>query len=199
MAKDCRPGGYVILNLGPTVRYSYDCEFHERGGAYAIEAISIGIVSQFGDTYYAVYDDFDTRAVANNKWLMKNVMKSIQHEQFVVSDFLGMPLVRDIYVTDPACKPRGVIAQEIVDFVKGTTPEWWNWYGAYDHVVLCQTFGTMMDLPDGFPLFSCDIKQLHKEKKYCEMPKQAAGLHNALADAKFNVVRYDFLSSIEKP
>ncbi len=182
--------------MKPTVRYDYDTEFHERGGAYAIEAISIGIVSEDGREYYAVYNDFDTRAVARNDWLMKNVMSSIEHEQFVVSDFDGMPMVRDIYITDKNCKPRAQIAQEIVDFVAGTEPEWWNWYGAYDHVVLCQTFGTMMDLPRGFPMFSCDLKQLHKDKGYPSMPRQPAGLHNALEDAKFNTVRYNYLRSL---
>lgn len=183
-------------DLGPTHKYFYDTEFHERGGSYAIEAISIGIKADDGREYYAVYNDFDTRAVARNDWLMKNVMKSIQHEQFIVADFDGAPMVRDIYVTDASCKPRGVISQEIQDFVKGTTPEWWNWYGAYDHVVLSQTFGTMMDLPSGFPLFSCDIKQLHKDKGYPVMPRQPRGLHNALADAEFNVVRYQYLKGL---
>lgn len=183
-------------SLGPRVRYYYDTEFHERGGRYAIEGISIGIIDEVGRTYYAVFDDFDTRAVAQNDWLMKNVMPSIEHEKFVVADHEGMPLVRDIYITDPACKPRGVIAQEIMDFVAGTEPEWWNWYGAYDHVVLCQIFGTMMDLPRGYPMFSCDIKQLHKDKGYPAMPKQPFGLHNALEDAKFNVVRYNYLRSL---
>ncbi len=186
----------MSVDLGPVCRYKYDTEFHERGGAHAIEAISIGIVSEDGREYYAVYDDFDTRAVAQNGWLMKNVMSSIQHDKFVIADFEGMPLVRDIYITDPACKPRAQIAAEIEEFVDGTTPEWWNWYGAYDHVVLCQTWGTMMDLPTGYPLWSEDIKKLHKDKGYPKMPRQPEGLHNALEDAKFNVVRYDYLRSL---
>lgn len=182
--------------MAPRIKYFYDTEFHERGGAHAIEAISIGIVSEEGREFYAVYDDFDTRAVAKNEWLMKNVMSSIQHEKFVVADFEGMPMTRDIYVTDPAKKSRHALAQAIMEFVDGTEPEWWNWYGAYDHVVLCQTFGTMMDLPRGFPMFSCDIKQLHRDKGYPGMPRQPDGLHNALEDAKWNVVRYNYLRGL---
>lgn len=179
-----------------TVKYFYDTEFHERGGAYAIEAISIGIVSEDGREFYRVYDDFDTRAVAQNHWLMKNVMSSIKHDKFVVADFEGMPLVRDIYITDPDCKPRAQIAQDIIDFVAGTEPEWWNWYGAYDHVVLYQTFGTMMDKPHDFPMFSCDIKQLHRDKGYPAMPRQPNGLHNALEDARWNIIRYNYLKAL---
>jgi hypothetical protein len=182
--------------MKPRTKYFYDTEFHERGGSYAIEAISIGIVSEDGREFYAVYDDFDTRAVASNGWLMKNVMSSIGHDKFIVADFEGMPMTRDIYITDSAKKSRTALAYAIMEFVDGTEPEWWNWYGAYDHVVLSQTFGTMMDLPSGFPMFSCDIKQLHRDKGYPAMPKQPAGLHNALEDAKFNVVRYNYLKGL---
>lgn len=179
------------------MRYYYDTEFHERGGAFAIEAISIGIVCEDGREFYAVYDDFDTRAVAQNGWLMRNVMSSIKHDKFVVADFEGMPLVRDIYVTDPAKKSRAEIAAGILDFVGGDKNiEWWNWYGAYDHVVLCQTFGTMIELPKGWPMMSYDIKQLHKDKGFATMVKQPDGLHNALADAHWNVVRYNYLRSL---
>lgn len=179
------------------MKYFYDTEFHERGGRYAIEAISIGIIADDGRTYYAVYDDFDTRAIAKNEWLMKNVMSSIDHEKFVVADFEGAPVLRDIYITDPAKKSREQIAEDILEFVGlDDNIEWWNWYGAYDHVVLCQTFGTMMELPHGFPMFSCDLKQLHKDKGYPGMPRQPKGLHNALADAKFNVERYNYLKGL---
>lgn len=179
------------------MRYDYDTEFHERGGKFAIEAISIGIVAEDGREYYAVYDDFDTRAVAKNEWLMKNVMSSIGHQAFVVSDFLGMPMTRDIYVDDPACKPRWQIAEDIMNFTRGDDDiQWWNWYGAYDHVVLYQTFGTMMDRPGNYPMWSNDIKSLHKEAGYPEMPRQPKGKHNALDDARFNTVRYNYLRGL---
>lgn len=179
------------------MRYYYDCEFHERGGSYAIEAISIGIFAEDGREFYAVYDDFDTRAVAQNGWLMKNVMSSIKHDKFVVADFEGMSMTRDVFVTDPAKMRRGQVAAGINNFTSGDNDiEFWNWYGAYDHVVLCQTFGTMMDLTERYPKWSNDIKQLHKEKGYPKMPEQPAGLHNALADAKFNQVRYDYLVNL---
>jgi hypothetical protein len=172
-------------------KYFYDTEFKEDGKT--IDLISIGIVCEDGREYYAVSDEFDTRRVARDNWLMNNVMSSIDHVKSVVVDFEGAPVVRDILVTDPARKSRDQIKQDIVDFVAGTTVEWWNWYGAYDHVVLCQLFGPMIELPDGFPMYSNDIKQLHKLAGYCAMPKQPKGLHNALADAKFNIERYDYL------
>lgn len=176
------------------MRYYYDTEFKEDGKT--IDLISIGIVAEDGREYYAVSSEFDTRRVAADNWLMANVMSSIDHKQFVVADYEGKPLVRDIYVDDDSVRSRNKIAQDILDFTAGTEVEWWNWYGAYDHVALCQLFGKMIDLPNGMPMYSNDIKQLHKLAGFCKMPQQPEGLHNALADAKFNVVRYDYLWSL---
>lgn len=176
------------------MKYFYDTEFKEDGKT--IDLISIGIVCEDGREYYAVSNEFDTRRVAADNWLMSNVMSSIQHDQFVVADFQGKPLVRDLYVTDPDAKSKEQIGLDIQLFTSGTEVEWWNWYGAYDHVALCQIWGKMIDLPNGMPMFSSDIKQLHKDAGYPAMPKQPEGLHNALADAKFNIVRYDYLCQL---
>jgi hypothetical protein len=177
------------------VKYFFDTEFHEDGKT--IDLISIGMVSLDGREFYAVSNEFDTRRVATNKWLMDNVMSSIKHETFVVVDFQGAPVIRDLYVTDPAAMSRNEIRDGILEFVSGTWPEFWAWYGAYDHVSLCQLFGKMIDLPDKFPMFSSDLKQWHKELKSPIMPKQPAGLHNALEDAKWNVVRYHYLLGLK--
>jgi hypothetical protein len=181
------------------MRYTYDFEFLEDGKT--IDVISMGMVNMDnGKELYLVFNDFDTRRVAQNWWLMENVMPSIKHETFVVTDFEGAPVVRDIYITDSHAVSREKGAALLLQFVQGDKDiEWWNWYGAYDHVALCQLFGRMIDLPKGFPMYSNDIKQLHKEAGYPAMPKQPQGLHNSLEDARFNVVRYNYLLNLMKP
>lgn len=178
------------------MRYTYDFEFIEDGKT--IDPISMGMVNMnTGSELYLVFNDFDTRKVAKSDWLMKNVMPSIKHETLVTVDFQGAPVVRDLLITEEGSVTREEGAQALMDFVSGDTDiEWWNWYGAYDHVALCQLYGRMIDLPKGFPMFSNDIKQLHKEAGYCTMPVQPHGKHNALDDARFNVVRYDYLNRI---
>ena len=57
-------------------------------------------------------------------------------------------------------------------------------YGAYDHVVLCQLFGRMIDLPDGVPMFTNDLQQELRRRGNPPLPEQAAGVHNALEDAR---------------
>lgn len=180
------------------MKYMYDTEFKEDGKT--IDLISIGIVCyETGQTYYAVSNEFDTRRVASDWWLMKNVMNSIDHDSFVVSDFDGAPVVRDIFVTDKNAKTRTEIAAEVEAFVgNDKDAEFWAWYSAYDHVALAQLWGRMVDLPKRIPMMTCDIKQEHKRVGYPLMPKQPSGKHNALDDALFNVERYEHILKCEK-
>jgi hypothetical protein len=176
------------------VRYFYDTEFLEDG--YSVDLISIGMVSEDGREFYAVSTEFDTARVARNKWLMDNVMSSIQYETYTTCDGYGFPIRHDLRITDKAAKSREEIRDGILEFTKDTWPEFWAWYGAYDHVALCQLFGRMIDLPKRFPMFTMDLKQWHKEAGSPDMPKQPEGLHNALEDAKWNVVRYNYLKGL---
>lgn len=177
------------------MNYFYDTEFHEDGKT--IDLISIGIVAEDGREFYAVSNEFDTRRVAAHDWLMENVMNSIDHEEFVITDSDGLAVVRDIYVTDPAAMSREAIKFAVWDFLGACgAAELWAWYGAYDHVALAQLFGTMISLPNSVPMYTHDIKTLHKGAGYPKMPAQPAGLHNALADAKFNKVKYDYLMGL---
>lgn len=182
------------------MKYFYDTEFHEDGKT--IDFISIGIVAEDGREYYAVSSECDTDRIANNQWLMDNVMSSIDHDTKVVSDARGFPLRRWLFITDPAIKTRAMIARDIQTFVGADRdPEFWAWYGAYDHVCLAQLWGKMIDLPDNVPMYTNDLKTLVQlaEKKMGGrqyLPKQPEGHHNALSDARWNKVRYDKLMEI---
>lgn len=72
-------------------------------------------------------------------------------------------------------------------------PEIWGYYSAYDHIVLCQLFGTMMDLPAGFPMYMRDLKQWCDMLGNPELLPQATGEHNALHDALWNKEVWHFL------
>lgn len=174
------------------MRVYHDWEFLEDHGH--VDVISAGFVREDGQELYIVFDDFNTLAVANNRWLMENVMPSIGHEEFTSHvTGLGTP-VKDLYINDPARMSKRLARAKILDFVHDITPEWWAWHGAYDHVALCSIFGRMVDLPVDWPFITMDIKQLHKSAGNPELPKQPPGKHNALEDARHNVVRYDFLT-----
>lgn len=93
-------------------------------------------------------------------------------------------------------KRRAVIAAEVRGFLLAEPdPELWAWYGAYDHVVLCQLWGRMIDVPKGVPMWTNDLKQEVMRRGNPTMPKQVDGEHNALADARHVKAMYEFLGA----
>ena len=76
--------------------------------------------------------------------------------------------------------------------------ELWADYGAYDHVALCQLFGSMVDLPEGMPMFTHDLQQELARPSLADgdLPAQESGLHNALADARHLKVTFNRLAAL---
>lgn len=142
------------------MKYFFDTEFIEDGKT--IDLISIGIVAEDGRTYYAESKDADHSKAS--QWVKDNVLTKLQGGIFV--------------------KSRQKIALDIVQFV-GEKPEFWAYYADYDWVSLCQLYGTMMDLPDGWPMYCRDLKQLLDDLGNPKITKQEIGLHNALYDAEW--------------
>jgi hypothetical protein len=93
--------------------------------------------------------------------------------------------------------------------------EFYGYFADYDWVLFCSLFGRMIDLPEGFPMYCRDLKQMFDEAvfKYClqeqhlieaaekklkllpNYPKQT-NEHNALSDAKWNYELYKFLKTL---
>lgn len=160
----------------------YDTEFLEDGKT--IELISIGMFDQDGRQYYAVNRDMPWKRIMRHEWLRANVVPSlpiIKHDG--IRPF-RKPLLDFAH---PDVKPRAQIADEVREFIQATPePELWASYGAYDHVVLAQMFGRMVDLPDGVPMYTNDVQQEIERLgvPFEDLPKQEKGLHNALDDAR---------------
>lgn len=196
------------------MRVYYDAEFIEDG--HTIDLISIGMVADDGHEYYAVSSEFSMAALAANPWLVENVWPSLPRiggdarMHIPTRGLFGRPrphhkLLGDLFDRNaPEVKPRAVIAREVADFLLGADHrrtmmvpylELWADYGAYDHVALCQLYGPMIDLPEGVPMFTHDLRQevARLGLKDSDLPQQAAGHHNALADARHNLVIARFL------
>lgn len=153
------------------MKFWFDTEFIEDGKT--IDLISIGIVADDGRTYYAESAECDHERAS--EWVETNVIAHL--------------------VGGDAVKPRSQIAAEIVAFV-GEWPEFWAYYADYDWVVLCQLYGTMMDLPDSWPMYCRDLKQLSDSMGIRELPPQAGQEHNALADAVWNKSAWEFVQQL---
>ncbi|WP_213456404.1 polyadenylate-specific 3'-exoribonuclease AS [Rhizomonospora bruguierae] len=156
-------------------RYFYDCEFIEDGRL--VDLVSIGVVDEYGREFYAVSTEFDdSRALP---WVRRNVL-----------DKLPSP-------ADPAWRSRERIRGDLYEFL--TEPvrdrpaekiELWAWYAAYDHVVLCQLWGRMPDLPREIPRFTKDLRQRWDDVGRPPLPEAAAARHDALVDARHNLARW---------
>lgn len=158
------------------MRYYYDTEFLENGST--IELISIGIVAEDGRELYAVNADAPWDRIAEHDWLMANVVPKLGDDRM----------------------SRDEIRDEVTNFLRPVgrhgwrgDPELWAWYGAYDHVVLAQLFGRMIDFPEWMPMWSNDVRQEQHRLGNPGLPAQPAGLHNALEDARHTRVRHEAL------
>lgn len=153
------------------MRYFLDTEFSETGPSHPIELISIGIVCQDGREYYAESGEF--RPGLCNKWVKENVLPRLGPVEQM--------------------KSLSLIKEEVRAFIGDGKPEFWGYYSAYDWVVFAQMFGTMMDLPKGWPMYCRDVKQLCDDLGNPKLPEQGKGEHHSLSDARWNRDAYEFL------
>lgn len=188
------------------MRIFYDTEFIEDGRT--IDLISIGLVAEDGREYYAVASDAPWDQIRKHDWLLRNVVPSLPVTgRTFLDSYLATgqntypkPLLGFVGpdLADTRVKPRQVIANEVRDFIlSAPDPALWAWYGAYDHVVLCQLWGRMVDRPEGVPMWTNDLKQECVRLGDPRMPEQKSGEHNALADARHVKTMAVFLREIE--
>lgn len=142
------------------MRFWFDTEFYENGRT--IRLISIGIIAEDGREYYAE-TPASRHLSGRTKWLRENVRPHLRGGDVI--------------------KYMNVIAYEIVEFM-GSKPEIWAYYADYDWVALCQLYGRMINLPQGWPMYCRDLKQLVDSIGNPPLPKQE-NVHDALADARW--------------
>jgi hypothetical protein len=174
------------------MRYWLDTEFIEDGKT--IELLSIGIVAEDGREFYMENRDADLSKASD--WVRANVLPHLKGDD---RDWPGVAVRKED------------VALNVLRFCDPSTygkPEFWGYYADYDWVVFCQLFGTMMDLPKGWPMYCCDLKQeadriegwmrvFNSAPDYkLRLPEQGKGEHHALADARWNRAAWEFLVRI---
>lgn len=149
------------------MKYFYDTEFLERGPGFGIDAISIGMVAADGGEFYAEFADAPWGPIHAHPWLSAHVVPHLDARFSMVRSELRAQLVRFWEL-------------------HGWPTELWAYYSAYDHVVLAQIFGAMVDLPTGVPMHSRDLKaeleRLGLKRPPIAEPEME---HHALADARW--------------
>jgi hypothetical protein len=145
----------------------FDTEFIEDGKT--IDLISIGMVREDGRELYLENLSADLSRASD--WVRDNVISKLDLVQHGVA--------------------REEIGPKVLAFV-GDKPEFWAYYADYDWVALCQLYGTMMDLPQGWPMYCRDVKQLIDGLGNPRLIK-AVDEHNALADARWAKQAWEYL------
>lgn len=149
--------------------YFFDTEFEDNGKT--IELISIGVAEISGRTFYAEAAEYN-REVAP-EWLKQNVIPHLNGPVY----------------------PREEIARRLKTFMYLPT-EIWGYFPSYDWVVLCQLFGTMMDLPKQWPMRPDDVRQLANQLQIGRLPEQTSVEHHALNDAVWTMKAYLWLKQM---
>lgn len=182
----------------------YDTEFLEDGRT--IQLISIGMVAEDGRELYAVNENINVESlhgrICGHQWLMENVIPSLplrKSNGHGAHSRLSGPYKGWFFLDmdDNTVMPPRMIRNQVRDFILATPDvELWAWYAAYDHVALAQLFGRMIDLPEGVPMWTNDLRQEVHRLGNPNLPEQGEGKHNALADARHNLVIAQHLSAL---
>ena len=159
------------------MRYYIDFEFEDE----TLRPLSIGIVSQDDRELYLVRPDWlgVVTTSKNYEWLMEQVVPDLRKEY-------DDPLVKEPF------NDRVAFTSHWADHIKrfvgdDPEPQFWGYFCDYDWVIFCQLFGRMLDLPERFPKFCLDLKQLALSCGVRESLKKLLPIkneHNALADAR---------------
>lgn len=171
-------------------RIFFDTEFIEDGKT--IDLLSIGIVRDDGAALYL--ENSEANWTNANDWVLANVLPKLKAWPSSLVPVDGaVPAVRTLH---PGWATRREIAHAVRVFV-GPAPEFWAYYADYDWVVLCQLYGQMIDLPEGWPMYCRDFKQWLDEEKLEAVKLPEADAHNALTDAKWLKHEFDSLKGTD--
>jgi hypothetical protein len=176
----------------------FDTEFLEQGPRHPVSLISIGLVNDNGDEYYAIDTGAPWHEIREHKWLMQNVVPYLP----VSFDARGAFMFDQEHEQGPALKNREQIAWEVLEFLrKGIeVPEGEKWNpderrleiwadcGGYDRVILGQLWGVMSNFPSWLPYWQHDLRSIMVWEGLTwpdlRLPENREIEHHALGDAR---------------
>ncbi len=173
------------------MKYWYDTEFESDDST--IIPISIGIVSEDDRELYLINKEYMQSVIdlegyywrghasTPSKWLWDNVIDKIPQkdvEQYGVDYDDWGPIIQN-FLSD---KNRYLQREDI---------ELWAHFSAYDHVMLAQVYGEMINLPKPIPMWSHDDMQIRNGQHTPFRDLAIYPEHSAIADARFQKYQYE--------
>jgi hypothetical protein len=150
------------------MKYFIDTEFKEQPNT--IELISIAIVSENGNSLYALNKECNIRRIWRDVWLRDNILSAI-YEDKVHGDMRNyVPFSRRTmkWIFKNEGRTHKQLRSDINVFLYNSENlrEFYGYYADYDWVTFCWIFGRMIDLPKGYPMYCKDLKQTYDEKNH---------------------------------
>lgn len=151
----------------------------------------------------------DSMSLHKMKDVIKSVGKSKKQIKYEINHFICS------YENASEYAGIGSLDSGFSSYLEDNPPVFYGYYSDYDWVLFCSLYGTMMDLPKGFPMYCRDLQQMKDDYKYLksgtdnpdgirkrvsisehpDYPKQS-NEHHALADAKWSKQLHDFLKKL---
>jgi hypothetical protein len=186
------------------MKYFLDTEFIEGfhkpllgKRRHFIDLISIGIVSEDNRGFEFISNEYKWSDA--DKWVQDNVIIPLYVDK-VRGDNRNRLSASNFHLHIGESNAK--IAQEIKRFVYTDKPskiQFYGYYSDYDWVLFCSLFGRMIHLPNGFPMYCYDLKQMMADKgvdsSHPNCPKLKKE-HSALHDAAWNKEVYNWLKTV---
>lgn len=158
--------------------------------------VSIGLVSDNGNTFYAECNDFDAKQI--DEWITENVIANLRF----ANGYSWCPALEDEHFEMKGTRDEvGNALREWLSQFYRNGCELWSDCLAYDWVLFCDLFGGAMNIPKEVYYIPFDIATLMKSKDVDPDTnrEEYAGIegkkHNALHDAKVIKACYEKLST----
>jgi hypothetical protein len=189
-------------------RIFVETEFLNRGAGHPLHLISLGMVDDAGNEFYAINAEVPLGALAMDQFIVDHVWPHLP-----LAPFEWRGLAGSILEWDPT-NSQSEHLMELYElrekaraFLGGDWVELWGDYCAFDMVLLSQLFGPFKDVPGNLPMMMNDLQQLRRilsETVWHDM-RQAVEKepplieHHALVDAWAVKHQYDWLMKPTKP
>jgi len=161
--------------------------------------ISLGLVAETGETFYAEFTDYDVTQVELDPWLKENVIKHLEYTGAARNKIMGG--VNDLRCVGNSAYILNCLEDWLVDVLNIQNEdkfEVWSDCLAYDWVLFCQLWGGALNLPKYISYIPQDICTLARvkgldpdfnRKEYSELTD--VHNHNAFDDALMIKACYD--------
>ena len=195
----------VIEDKEERTKLFFDTEF--TGLHKDTSLISIGIVSEYGDKFYAEFSDYKKEQA--DSWIKENIISNLKYnssDRFLSISCLDKKYI--YYVKGSVDEIKHQLINWILNIYRNhdfKKLEFWSDCLSWDWVLFVDIFGSSFDLPFYIYPYPMDIVTMFRERnidpdvnrEYFVYKEDKNGKHNALFDAEVIRDCYYLLKSME--